>query len=70
MLLLLRAGTRKVTTGIYAMFENFSEVAKGKEEEIESCPRNEIISHLQNLCQDLFRYFPDLQVIDLSLVRN
>lgn len=61
---------RKVSSGNFAMFEKFSEVAEGKEEEIESCLQNEIISHLQNLCQEFSRYFPDLEVIDLSLVRN
>ncbi len=52
------------------MFENFPEVAKDKEEEIESCFQNEIISDLQNLWQEFSRYFPDLQVTYLSLVRN
>ncbi len=52
------------------MFEKFSEVAEGKEKEIESCLQNDMISHLQNLYQEFSRYFPDLEVIDLSLVRN
>ncbi len=62
--------TRKVSLGNFAMFEKFSEIAERKEKEIESFLQNYIISHLQNLYQEFSRYFPDLEVIDLSLVRN
>ncbi len=51
------------------MFEKFYEFAEGKEE-TESCLQNEILSPLQNLCQEFSRYFPDLKVIDLPFVRN
>ncbi len=50
------------------MFEEFSEVAKGKEEIVLGL-QNEIISHLENLCQEFYRYFPAL-LIDMSLVIN
>ncbi len=62
--------TRKVSSRNFAMFDSFSEVTEGKEEETESCLQNEIISHLQNLCQEFSRYFPDLEAIDMSFVRN
>ncbi|XP_064116618.1 zinc finger BED domain-containing protein 5-like [Macrobrachium nipponense] len=60
----------KVSSGNLAMFEKLCEVAEGREEETESCLQNEIISHLHNLCQEFSRYFPDLEEIDLSFVRN
>ncbi len=47
----------------------FSEVTDGKEE-TDSCLQNEVINHLQNLYQEFSRYFPDLEVIDMSFVRN
>ncbi|XP_064106847.1 protein FAM200A-like [Macrobrachium nipponense] len=54
---------RKISSGNFAMFEKFCEVAEEREEETESCLHNEIISHLHNLCQEFSRYFPDLEEI-------
>ncbi len=51
------------------MFVKFSEVTAGKEE-TNSCLHNEVISHFQNLYQEFSRYFPDLEVIYMSFVRN
>ncbi len=61
--------TSKVSSGNFAMFEKFSEVIDGKEE-TDSCLQNEVISHLKNLYQKFSRYFPDLEVIDMSFWRN
>ncbi len=61
--------TKILSLSNFVIFEKFSEVTEGKEE-TESCLQNEIISHLQNLCQEFSRYFPDLEVIDISFVRN
>ncbi len=61
--------TSKVSSGNFAMFEKFSEVTDGKEE-TNSCLQNEVISHLQNFYQEFSRYFRDLEVIDMSFVRN
>ncbi len=51
------------------MFEKFSEVTDGKEE-TDSCLQNEVISHPQNLYQKFSMYFPDLEVIEMSFVRD
>ncbi len=61
--------TSKVSSGNFAVFEKFSEVTDGKEE-TDSCLQNEVISHLQSLYQEFSRYFPDLEVIDMSFVWN
>ncbi|XP_064107991.1 zinc finger BED domain-containing protein 5-like [Macrobrachium nipponense] len=62
--------SRKVSSGNFAMFDKPCEEAEGREEETESCLQIEIISHLHNLCQEFSRYFPDLEEIELSFVRN
>ena len=61
--------TSKVSSGNFAMFEKFSEVTDGKEE-TDSCLQNEVISHLQNLYQEFSRYFPGLEVTDMSFVKS
>lgn len=70
MLLRSRTGLGKLAQVILRCLKSFSEVTERTEEEAESCLQNEIMNHLQNLCQEFSRYFPDLEEIDMSFVRN